>query len=73
MNQEVVGSNLTIHPILALVLELVVMAVLEAAAERCEGSSPSRGTITFIVQWIERSATNREIGVRVTLRVQMPL
>lgn len=73
MNQEVVGSNLTIHPTNASVVELVVMAVLEAAAERCEGSSPSRGTIAHIVQWIERSATNREIGVRVTLRVQMPL
>ena len=37
------------------------------------GSIPARGTTAHIVQWIERSATNREIGVRVTLRVQMPL
>jgi hypothetical protein len=51
-------------------MELVVMLVLETSAERFAGSTPARGTIAHIVQWIERSATNREIGVRVTLRVR---
>ena len=44
------GFNSHHTPKYALVMELVVMAVLEAAAEGCEGSSPSRGTITHIVQ-----------------------
>ena len=44
------GFNSHHTPKYTLVMELVVMAVLEAAAERCEGSSPSRGTITHIVQ-----------------------
>ena len=42
----VVSSILTIHPTNTLVVELVVTLVLETSAERREGSSPSRGTIS---------------------------
>ena len=38
------------------------------------GSKPTiHPNNAHIVQWIEHSATNRGIGVRISLRVQMPL
>ena len=44
----------------ALVMELVVMAVLETVAERCEGSTPSQGTNAPVAQMDEHFATNEE-------------
>ena len=46
------GSGIVTHhsPKYALVVELVVTLDLGSSIERCEGSSPSRGTIAHIVQ-----------------------
>lgn len=58
--QEVMGSKPIIHTKNAWVVELVVTAVLETVAARCEGSSPSLGTNAPVAQMDEHFATNEE-------------